>query len=40
VNISEATYELVKATHTCTHRGRIEAKNKGMVEMHFVVGRM
>ena len=40
VNISEATYELVKGTHTCIHRGRIEAKNKGMVEMHFVVGRV
>ncbi|MCF8458868.1 MAG: adenylate/guanylate cyclase domain-containing protein [Bacteroidales bacterium] len=36
VNISGSTYELVKDTFTCTHRGKIEAKNKGMIDMYFV----
>lgn len=35
VNISEATYQLVKDQFICTHRGKIEAKNKGMVDMYF-----
>jgi class 3 adenylate cyclase len=36
VNISGATYELVKDNFQCTYRGKIEAKNKGEVEMYFV----
>jgi class 3 adenylate cyclase len=36
INISEATYELVKPRFNCTHRGMIEAKNKGMISMYFV----
>jgi class 3 adenylate cyclase len=36
VNISGATYELVKDKFVCTHRGAIQAKNKGEVEMYFV----
>ena len=36
INISGSTYELVKDTFTCTHRGKIEAKNKGMIDMYFV----
>ncbi|MDX2303896.1 MAG: adenylate/guanylate cyclase domain-containing protein [Microscillaceae bacterium] len=36
VNISGATYELVKDQFQCTYRGKIEAKNKGEVEMYFV----
>jgi adenylate cyclase len=36
VNISGATYELVKDKFQCTYRGKIEAKNKGEVEMYFV----
>jgi len=36
VNISGSTYELVKDKFTCTHRGKMEAKNKGMVDMYFV----
>ncbi|MBC7920103.1 MAG: hypothetical protein H7Z75_03350 [Ferruginibacter sp.] len=35
VNISGATYALVKDQFTCTHRGRISAKNKGEVDMYF-----
>ena len=36
VNISGSTYELVKEKFTCTHRGKIQAKNKGEVDMYFV----
>jgi adenylate cyclase len=36
VNISEATYSLVKEKFHCTARGKIQAKNKGEVEMFFV----
>ena len=36
VNISQVTYELVKDKFTCTYRGKIDAKNKGQMEMYFV----
>lgn len=36
VNISETTYELVKDRFTCIHRGKIQAKGKGELEMYFV----
>jgi class 3 adenylate cyclase len=36
VNISGTTYELVKDRFECIHRGMIEAKNKGLVDMYFV----
>ncbi len=36
INISQTTYELVKDKFTCTYRGEIEAKNKGMLKMYFV----
>ena len=36
VNISGSTYELVKDKFTCNHRGKIEAKNKGTIDMYFV----
>ena len=36
VNISGSTYELVKDKFTCVHRGKVEAKNKGMIDMYFV----
>ncbi len=36
VNISGTTYEFVKDKFACTHRGKIEAKNKGMIDMYFV----
>ena len=38
INISAATYELVKSKFSCTHRGKIEGKNKGQVDMYFVDG--
>jgi adenylate cyclase len=36
VNISGSTYELVKDKFNCTHRGKIQAKNKGDIDMYFV----
>lgn len=38
INISGSTYELVKDKFTCTHRGKIQAKNKGEIDMYFVEG--
>ncbi|HRG58252.1 MAG TPA: adenylate/guanylate cyclase domain-containing protein [Bacteroidia bacterium] len=36
INISESTFELVKNNFKCTYRGKIEAKNKGQIDMYFV----
>lgn len=36
VNISESTYLLIKDQFSCTYRGELEAKNKGMVKMYYV----
>jgi class 3 adenylate cyclase len=36
INISEATYNMVKHQFDCTYRGEIEAKNKGRLKMYFV----
>ena len=36
INISQDTYEAVKEQFTCVHRGKIEAKNKGEIDMYFV----
>ncbi|MEO8146141.1 MAG: adenylate/guanylate cyclase domain-containing protein [Bacteroidia bacterium] len=36
INISGSTYELVKDKFKCEHRGKIDAKNKGMIDMYFV----
>ncbi len=36
VNISGSTYELVKDKFNCAHRGKIQAKNKGEIDMYFV----
>ena len=38
VNISQSTYELLKdhAEYTFEHRGKIEAKGKGAIDMWFV----
>ncbi len=36
INISGRTFELVKAHFVCTHRGKIQAKNKGEIDMYFV----
>ncbi len=36
INISGSTYELVKDKFKCGHRGKIQAKNKGEIDMYFV----
>ncbi len=36
INISEATYELVKDSFSCEYRGEIDAKGKGMLNMYYV----
>lgn len=36
INISENTYELIKAEFECEYRGEIEAKNRGMLKMYYV----
>jgi adenylate cyclase len=36
VNISGSTYELVKDKFNCKYRGKIQAKNKGEIDMYFV----
>lgn len=36
VNISGATYEEIKDKFDCIYRGKIEAKNKGEIDMYFV----
>lgn len=36
VNISSATYELVKDQYICIYRGKILAKNLGEIDMYFV----
>ncbi|HNF28293.1 MAG TPA: adenylate/guanylate cyclase domain-containing protein, partial [Leptospiraceae bacterium] len=37
INISGSTYELVKDFFDCEYRGRVNAKNKGEVDMHYVL---
>jgi len=36
INISQATYELVKYKFSCEYRGEIEAKGKGVMKMYYV----
>ena len=36
INISQDTYQLVKDKFSCTHRGKVAAKNKGEIDMYFV----
>ena len=36
VNISGDTYALIKDSFICTHRGKIQAKSKGEIDMYFV----
>lgn len=38
VNISDATYQMVKGQFKCVHRGKVQAKNKGEIDMYFVEG--
>jgi len=36
INISGTTRELVKHRFNCEHRGRIDAKHKGLIDMYYV----
>lgn len=36
VNVSGTTFALIKEKFNCMHRGKIEVKNKGLVDMYFV----
>ena len=36
VNVSNATYNLIKDQFECTYRGKISAKNIGEIDMYFV----
>lgn len=36
INISESTYEEIKAYFDCDHRGKIDAKGLGKIDMYFV----
>ncbi len=38
VNISKTTYLLVKDKFKCVHRGIIQARGKGEIDMYFVEG--
>ena len=38
INVSKSTYLLIKDTYDCEHRGQINVKNKGMMDMYFVHG--
>lgn len=40
INISVATYELVKEKFICEYRGEIDAKGKGKIKMYFILGLM
>jgi class 3 adenylate cyclase len=36
VNISSATYNMVKDSYKCEYRGKISAKNIGEIDMYFI----
>ncbi len=36
INISGATFELIKNDFQCEYRGKVKAKNKGEIDMYFV----
>lgn len=36
VNISDTTYRLIKYKFECEYRGKVQAKNKGLIDMYFV----
>lgn len=36
VNISESTFNLVRYKFDCEYRGKVDAKNKGQIDMYFV----
>ena len=39
VNISQSTYDIIKDDYNCEYRGKVKVKNKGEVDMYFVLGK-
>jgi class 3 adenylate cyclase/CheY-like chemotaxis protein len=39
INISEATWSLVKNHFDCEYRGKIDVKSKGEIDMYFITGK-
>lgn len=37
INITGSTYEMVKDEFECEYRGKVDAKNKGKIDMYFVL---
>ena len=37
VNVSASTFELVKESYNCEHRGKISAKNVGEIDMYYII---
>ncbi len=40
INLSGATHELIKDLYECEYRGKVEAKNKGKIDMYFLKKRI
>lgn len=40
INISGSTYNLVKDKFSCNYRGKIDAKNKGQIDMYFFTSKI
>ncbi|TGM91772.1 GAF domain-containing protein [Leptospira levettii] len=38
INVSGTTYDMIKEVFECEYRGKVNAKNKGEVEMFYVIG--
>ncbi|MGV3664715.1 MAG: adenylate/guanylate cyclase domain-containing protein [Leptospira bouyouniensis] len=38
INISGTTYDMIREVFECDYRGKVNAKNKGEVEMYYVLG--
>lgn len=36
INLSGSTFELIKGHNKCSYRGKIEAKNKGRIDMYYL----
>ena len=39
VNIAEGTYELIRDAYECEYRGKAEVKNRGRLNMYFLLGK-
>lgn len=39
INISETTYALIKDKYECLYRGKVEAKNKGSIDMYYLMAK-